>query len=107
MFYKSNDDGYRPLINGITYKVMTTGETTSMFIFRIPKGATIPPHSHPHEQTGLMISGKMNFTIAGETRTVEKGDSWAIPGNIEHDVVSLEDSVVIEVFSPIREDYLY
>jgi quercetin dioxygenase-like cupin family protein len=53
-----------------------------------------------------MISGKMTFTIDGEDHLTEAGDSWSIPGNVEHSVQVHQDSVVIEVFSPVREDYL-
>jgi len=44
--------------------------------------------------------------LDGEIWDVEAGDSWCLPGNIEHSAEALEDSVVIEVFSPVREDYL-
>jgi quercetin dioxygenase-like cupin family protein len=48
----------------------------------------------------------MTFTIESEDHFAEAGDSWSIPGNVEHSVKVHEDSVVIEVFSPVREDYL-
>jgi quercetin dioxygenase-like cupin family protein len=74
--------------------------------FKLAKGAAIPPHSHPHEQTGIMISGKLRFKADGKELEVEAGDSWCLPGGVEHSVTALEESVVIEVFSPVREDYL-
>jgi quercetin dioxygenase-like cupin family protein len=69
-------------------------------------GATIPKHSHPHEQTGYLVSGRMKFVIGDEVFSAESGDGWNIAGHVEHGVDVLEDSVVIEVFSPAREDYL-
>jgi quercetin dioxygenase-like cupin family protein len=53
-----------------------------------------------------VVRGKGRFTIAGETSVVGPGDSWCIPGGVEHAVEALEDSEVIEVFSPLREAYL-
>ena len=53
-----------------------------------------------------MISGKIRFKIGDELFEAEAGDSWCIPGEVEHAVEVLEDSVVLEVFSPVREDYL-
>ena len=53
-----------------------------------------------------MVSGKLRFKVEDEILEVETGDSWCIPGGAEHSVDALEDSVVIEVFSPVREDYL-
>jgi quercetin dioxygenase-like cupin family protein len=106
MFTKSNDRESKPHIKGITYKTLTFGERTSLSEFSLEKGSVIPKHSHPHEQTGYVISGRMIFTIADERYEAEPGDSWNIPGNVEHDVEVLEDTVVLEVFSPPREDYL-
>ena len=73
---------------------------------RLEKGAVIPPHKHPHEQTGFMISGHMDFLVDGMHFIARPGDSWNIPGDVEHGATALEESVVVEVFSPVREDYL-
>lgn len=106
MFCKNNTGEYRELIPGVQLQTMVHGEKTLMGRFTLAKGAKIPPHKHPHEQTGIMISGKLLFTINNTETEVDAGESWCIPGNNEHAVVALEDSVVIEVFSPVREDYL-
>ena len=53
-----------------------------------------------------MVSGRLRFKIEDEIMEAEAGDSWCIPGGAEHGVEALEDSVVIEIFSPVREDYL-
>jgi len=63
-------------------------------------------HKHPHEQTGIMISGRMLFSVDDKQLEVAAGDSWCVPGDSEHSVITLEDSVVVEVFSPVRQDYL-
>ncbi len=106
MFYKKDPDNYKEAFEGVTYKTLAWGDKTSLGEFKLEKGCTIPAHNHPHEQTGYMISGRMTFTIDGEDYDTGPGDSWSIPGNVEHSVKVQEDSVVIEVFSPVREDYL-
>lgn len=106
MFYKKDRSNYRTAVAGVTYKTLTYGDKTSLGEFFLAKGYTIPNHSHPHEQTGYMVSGKVTFTIDGIDYNAEPGDSWNIPGNVEHSVKVHEDSVVIEVFAPVREDYL-
>ena len=63
-------------------------------------------HSHDQEQTGYLISGSLRLTIDAESFTVEPGDSWCIPGNVIHGAEILSDAVAIEVFAPIRADYL-
>jgi quercetin dioxygenase-like cupin family protein len=104
VFIKNNERELKAHIEGIKYK--TFGERTSLSEFSLEKGSTIPKHMHPHEQTGYVISGRLLFSIGDERFEAEPGDSWNIPGNVEHDVEVLEDTVVIEVFSPAREDYL-
>lgn len=106
MFVKNCERESVPHLDGVKYKTLTFGERTSLSEFSLDKGSVIPKHSHPHEQTGYVISGRMLFTIADEQFEAGPGDSWNIPGNVEHDVEVLEDTVVIEVFSPAREDYL-
>jgi quercetin dioxygenase-like cupin family protein len=106
MFYKRDINNYVKALDGVTYKTLSYGSKTSLSEFMLEKGSKVPIHNHPHEQIGYMISGRMTFTIDGESYSVEPGDSWCIPGNVEHGVEVLEDSLVIEVFSPVREDYL-
>ena len=106
MFYKADPSGYRKVLDGIVFKTLVHGESTLLSEFRLENGAEIPPHRHPHEQTGYLVSGRLSFLIGEERTTVEAGDSWCIPGGVEHGARALEDSVVVEVFSPVREDYL-
>ena len=106
MFRKKDTGESRQLLEGVDLTTLVHGEKTLMGQFKIAKGSIIPTHSHPHEQTGFMIFGKLRFNVDGEVTDVETGDSWCLPGNIKHSAEALEDSVIIEVFSPVREDYL-
>jgi quercetin dioxygenase-like cupin family protein len=106
MFHKHTEAGYRESLKGIQQKTLAYGEKTLMVEFRIQKGAVLPKHKHPHEQIGYAVSGLVDLTIGTETNRQEPGDSWCIPGDTEHGAKAVEDSVVIEVFSPVREDYL-
>ncbi len=101
-----SEDGYRQAAEGIVMKNLVQGEKTMMLRFKLAAGSRLPAHSHPHEQTGFVVRGKGRFTIAGETSVVGPGDSWCVPGGVEHAVEALEDSEVIEIFSPLREAYL-
>jgi len=69
-------------------------------------GSILPKHSHAHEQAGYLIEGRIRLTIGDHVFEAERGDSWCIPGTIEHGAEILERSVAVEVFSPVREDYL-
>lgn len=106
MFCKRDSATDRELIEGVRLQTLVHGEKTLMGRFTIRKNSQIPSHRHPHEQTGYLISGTLLFTVENEKQKVEPGDSWCIPGGSEHSAVALEDSVVLEVFSPVRSDYL-
>ena len=106
MFAKHSENGYIPVIGGIRRKTLVHGSKPLMSEFLLDKGTDLPKHSHPHEQTGYLVSGQIRLAIADETRDLFPGDSWCIAGNIEHGAEIIEDSVAIEIFSPVREDYL-
>jgi quercetin dioxygenase-like cupin family protein len=106
MFTKHSDAGVIQALEGIQRKTLVFGEKTLLTEFKMEKGAHLPRHSHPHEQTGYMVRGRMRFTIGDETFEVEAGDSWNVPGIVAHGAEILEDTLIIEVFSPVRDDYL-
>jgi quercetin dioxygenase-like cupin family protein len=69
--------------------------------------AVVEEHSHPHEQMGLLLEGQAEFTIGELVRQVGPGDVWRIPGGVLHKVVAGDRPVrAVDVFFPIREDYL-
>ena len=106
MFSKKGETGYKTALEGVTFTNIAFGEKTHLTEFHLEKGRAIPMHAHPHEQTGYLVSGRMKFNIDGEIHDAGPGDGWNIAGGIEHGVEVIEDAVVIEVFSPPREDYL-
>ena len=82
------------------------GKNMMLSYLEMDEGAEIPRHSHPHEQGGILIKGKLEFTIGEETRIVEAGAMFLIPGGVAHKVIALEGpAVVLDCFSPVREDY--
>jgi quercetin dioxygenase-like cupin family protein len=106
MFRRSDDNGYRTVLEGVQLKALVHGERTLLTEFRIAKGASIPTHRHPNEQTGYLVSGRLRFVVDGEVINAGPGDSWNLAANVDHSADALEDTVVVEVFSPVREDYL-
>ena len=106
MFYTAIDDGYRPVLPGISLKTLVHGERTLFAEFRLTAGSSLPEHAHPEEQTGYLVRGRMRLVIGGQTFEARPGDSWCIGSGAVHSAQILEDSVAIEVFSPVREAYL-
>jgi quercetin dioxygenase-like cupin family protein len=66
----------------------------------------LPKHAHPNEQTGYLVKGRIKLTIGNDTLDLKPGDSWCILCNVMHCAEIIEDSLAIEVFSPVRMDYL-
>ena len=106
MIRKANPRRYQLALPGIERKTLAFGEHTLMTEFRMRKGSSLPTHAHPQEQSGYLVSGCIRLTIGRRSSEVHPGGSWSIPGGTRHRAVILEDSVAIEVFSPVREDYL-
>lgn len=78
---------------------MTIGEVA------LQAGVTVPLHQHPHEQVTYVIAGRFQFTVGAETSVLEPGMAALIPGGVMHGGTTLTACRVIDLFSPVREDY--
>ena len=94
------------MVAGVVRRTLAHGSLTSLHELHIDKDAVVPLHTHPHEQTGYVASGRVRFQIGDEQIELSAGDGYSVPGGVEHGVVALEDAVCIDVFSPVREEYL-
>jgi quercetin dioxygenase-like cupin family protein len=72
----------------------------------LKKGAVVPRHQHENEQVTTLESGRLKFLFDNEEVIVEQGDSLQIPSHAAHSVEALEDSVALDLFAPIREDWV-
>ena len=82
------------------------GEHLMLSYLEMDEGAVVPMHSHPHEQGGMLLKGRLELTIGDETRVCEAGAMFLIPPNTPHKAVAVGGPcVVLDVFSPVREDY--
>lgn len=95
-----------PMFDGISRRTLNHGDHTSIHEIKIARGAVVPEHTHPHEQTGYLVSGKLRFVLGDLDRELSPGDSWIVPGDMPHEVTALEDSVALDIFSPAREEYI-
>lgn len=86
---------------------MVIGENLMMCRFTFDPFLVTPEHTHPHEQMTLVVKGKVKFIIEGEVKIVSPGDVLHFPSNNRHGATMLDEEVVlIDIFSPIREDFL-
>jgi quercetin dioxygenase-like cupin family protein len=100
-------DSVKPveMLPGVVRRTMSDGRRMMLIEVTLEQGAVVPMHTHPHEQTGYLVSGGLRLQIEGETRDLSPGDCWMIPGDVRHEATALERSVIIDVFSPPREEY--
>jgi quercetin dioxygenase-like cupin family protein len=106
MFGIKSEKRYKEILPGINIKTLCHGEHTLMTEFILTKNSVLPEHSHPYEQTGYLVKGKIKLFLDGNSREITPGESWCIKKDIKHKAEIIEDSVALEIFSPVREDYL-
>lgn len=103
-FLKINDIPQTTLFPGFKGRFLH-GEKLTVAHFEIEKGSKLPEHSHEHEQITQVLSGKLELTIEGESHMLEAGLAAIIPPNANHSGLAITDCYVMDVFTPVREDY--
>jgi quercetin dioxygenase-like cupin family protein len=83
------------------------GERAMLNLVELEPGAVIARHSHPHEQLGVILRGSMTLNVEGTDHVLSAMDVFTLPGGVEHEGVAGSDgALVLDVFQPVREDYL-
>jgi quercetin dioxygenase-like cupin family protein len=96
----------RTIFPGVEIRTAAGAKMMLSYVTIEPR-AVVEPHSHPHEQGGIVLSGRARFIIGDEERVLGPGDMYCIPGGVTHKVVALEEGcTALDVFCPVREDYL-
>ncbi|MGE5344203.1 MAG: cupin domain-containing protein [Candidatus Omnitrophota bacterium] len=105
MIVKAND-GKKKEFHGVTFEVLAVGPQSMItkMIYKLEN--KVPFHTHPNEQDGYVVSGKYKICIDSTEETIQTGDSYAIPGHVQHSLEVIEPGIVIDVFTPPRQDYL-
>jgi quercetin dioxygenase-like cupin family protein len=82
------------------------GVNLMLSLLEMDEGAVVPLHTHPHEQGGIVLDGRVDLTIGEETRRVNEGEAYLIPPEVPHRAVAVDGpATCLDVFSPVREDY--
>lgn len=91
---------------GVDFVVLSIGKDTMVAKMLYKASDFVPFHQHPNEQSGYVISGTYKLKFGGEEYLLSEGDTYSIPANVEHSIEIITAGEVIDVFSPIRQDYL-
>ena len=109
-FIDPKDSPILTQIAGLETTILTGlhGEKMMMVLNATLPGHSVPPHSHPNEQIGMVYSGKARLRIGDKERTVQMGDFYCIPANVQHSDTCIGDEpfVMLDIFYPVREDFI-
>lgn len=107
MYTENNSAIINDLGGGVKRKVLSYSENIMSVELHFEKGAIGALHSHPHEQIGYIISGSLLYKEDGQDDKVLKaGDTYYVAPNVEHGVVALEETMLLDVFTPMRKDFI-
>jgi quercetin dioxygenase-like cupin family protein len=105
-FIPAGQGSHHVIFPGVSIRT-TAAKDMMISVVHLEPDSVVLEHSHPHEQVGYLVSGRLQFTIGGVTKLLSPGDVWRIPSNVKHKVVAIHGpAVAIDCFHPIREDYL-
>jgi len=106
MFKHNSEATPFEMFPGVVRRALCGAERMAVCEITLRKGATVPLHSHEDEQGGYVIRGRLLFKIGEEEREIVAGYGYLAPGGVAHAFTVLEDSLIVEAFSPPREDYV-
>lgn len=106
VFIQNRDVPWEVSGPGMVRKIMAWDERLMMVKVQFEKGAVGTLHQHPHTQITHVESGIFEVEIAGEKKILTTGDAFYIPPNVVHGAICLEAGVLIDIFSPMREDFV-
>ena len=93
------------MVPGLVRRTLAYTERLMSVEMQSEAGVNVGQHSHPHDQVGYVVSGQIELTIAGHTKLCEAGDSYAIPGGVEHGAHFPSACTVLESFAPARDAF--
>jgi quercetin dioxygenase-like cupin family protein len=104
-YYSASDWPEVEAAPGVERHVLSCGADVMVVQFKIAEGAEVPAHTHPHEQVGYVVSGRMRFRIGDEVRELGPGEGYSVPGGVVHGAAGVTDVIAVDSFHPVREDY--
>ena len=93
------------MVPGLWRRTLSWGERLMVVQVTLEEGTVVPAHRHPHEQITYVVEGELSMEAEGRTYVLRAGDSLLFPGNSEHGATALKRTLVVDTFSPPREDY--
>ena len=105
-FIRETTRAWESVGEGVRRKILGHDPQLMMVRVNFAKGSIGPVHTHPHRQVTFIAYGSLEVRIGREKQVLRSGDCYFIPPGVEHGVVALEESSLIDVFTPAREDFI-
>ncbi len=106
MIVHQADRRSREMQPGVQHTVLSYNDDLMLCEVSLERGTAVAPHAHPHVQAIYVVRGRLSLEREGRTDTLTAGESCALGPNESHGVTALEDTVVLDVFHPVREDFV-
>ncbi|MDP2884473.1 MAG: cupin domain-containing protein [Ignavibacteria bacterium] len=106
VFVKAEQLSWETVGEGVQRKILGYDPKIMMVCVKFKKASVGSVHKHPHRQVTFIERGSFEVQIGSEKQTLKAGDCYYIPPDVEHGVIALEDSSLVDVFTPAREDFL-
>ena len=101
-----NEQKLIDLGGGVTRRILSYDENLMSVEVAFETGAVGAEHTHPHTQCSYVLSGKFSYSVEGETVILNPGDSIVVPSGLPHGTVCLEKGALLDIFTPMRKDFL-
>jgi quercetin dioxygenase-like cupin family protein len=101
-----NENPWIEICPGIKRKTVTSGKKMYQMLALLDAGSKMPEHRHPQEQVVHILEGRMKLIVNGTPHELRTGDSFYLAGNVPHGVETIDDTRVLDTFSPPRDEYL-
>jgi quercetin dioxygenase-like cupin family protein len=101
-----NNNPWIEISPGIKRQTITHGASMYQMVAKLDAGSRMPEHRHPQEQIAHIIKGRMRLIVSGVPHELTTGESYYLASNVPHGVETIDETVVLDTFSPPRDDYL-
>lgn len=105
-FFHKEEQNWEVIDDTVKREIVGYDDTMMMVKVHFKTGGIGAIHNHVHTQSTYIADGQFEVTIDGETKLLQKGDSFFIPSNVKHGVVCKEEGILIDIFCPMREDFI-
>ena|SRR5487761_1628137 len=105
-FWHDKPEAWKEIMPGVKRRMLSHSTSGLMVLYKIESGKTFALHNHPHAQYGVFLEGEGKFRVGESTWQMKRGDAYFIPPGVFHELRTEEECVILDFFTPEREDYV-